>query len=275
MSAVALPAPATRGVRRTGAAVVLPLAAVEARRLLLHPVMLAGIAVFLVHTISSTLTDPTPRTAFSAVVDLPSFVPGVFAILAANLVASRDVRAGSVEMLTPAPARPAPRVGALCLAGLVPAVLMQALVLVLWAWHLALERYVDPPTAAHLLQGPVTVAGACLLGVLLAVWVPTRATGIIALVVMVALNVWLGGREGAVELFGPMVHWPEWGLMFARDWVGFIPGSPGWHVVYLLGLTAAAGAGALVRVSDRRTPAVLATLAALALAVVAGIAQLP
>lgn len=270
-AAVAPAAPA----RERGAAVVLPLAAAEARRLLLHPVMLAGFAVFLVNAVWTTLTDPLPRTAFSTVVDLPSFVPGIFAILAATLVASRDVRAGSVEMLSSAPARPTQRVAALCLAGLVPAALMQVAVLGFWVWHLALGRYVEEPGAAHLLQGPVTVAGACLLGTMLAVWAPARATGVIALVVMVALNVWLGGRTNGMDLFGPMVHWPAWGGMHARDWVGFIPGSPAWHVVYLVGLSAAAGAAALGRVSERRAPAVAATLAALAVAVVGGIGQLP
>jgi hypothetical protein len=46
-------------------------------------------------------------------------------------------------------------------------------------------------------------------------------------------------------------------------------------VCYLLGLVGMAGSAALVRVADRRTPVVVAGLVSLAVAVTAGIAQLP
>jgi hypothetical protein len=274
MTATAVPR-----VRLTSAAparALLPaLAAQETRRLLLHPVMLVAFAICLVAAGDAVLTQPLAREAFEAVGSLVSFYPGMFAILAANLVATRDVRAGSADLLGPLPGRPVERVAALCLAALVPALICLVLVAGLDAYFLADGRFVEAPSAWHVLQGPVTVAGACLLGIMLGVWAPARGTAVIALVAMVAVNVWLAGLGDDGRLFGPMMAWAAWGPGTGDAWAGLLPGSPAGHVVYLVGLCGLAGSAALLRVADRRTPVVLLGLASVAVSVAGGIGQLP
>ncbi|HLS39677.1 MAG TPA: hypothetical protein VK038_02820 [Ornithinicoccus sp.] len=267
--------PVTRALPRPRRGVVLSLARQEGRRLLRHPVMLAGLTLYLGLAVWGLVTDPSPRTSLSILTYLPSFGPGVFGILAANLLASRDARAGSTEVLSPAPARAQERVLAQCLACLAPTLLVLGTTLVLWGGLTALGRWEDAPALGHLLQGPLTVAGGTLLGVALAVWAPFRATGVVALVVMVMANLWLGGRDDGGMLFGPMVDWAAWGAFHQDRWVGFVPGDPGWHAVYLAGLGLAAAAGAVVRVAERRAPVVAVLAAAVGLAVLGGIGQLP
>lgn len=256
-------------------AVVRPLALQESWRLLRHPVMLAGFALYLAISVWSTVSSTSAREALSVLTYLPSMSPGVFAILAANLVASRDARAGSVEFLTPVPSSPRERVLALCLAALAPAAVMLVATVGYWFVYSGLDRWVETPALGHLLQGPITVAGGALLGVMLAAWAPFRATPVVAVVVMVAANIWLGGREGDLALFGPMVDWAAWGPGQGDSWVGFISGSAGWHAVYLVGLCLAAAVGAVARVVERRLPVVLALVVALTLVVLGGIGQLP
>jgi hypothetical protein len=268
-------APAGRVLARRSRGVVPALARQEGWRLVRHPVMLAGLALYLGMAVWGVATDPSARTALSVLTYLPSFGPGVFGILAANLLASRDARAGSVEVLTPAPARPQERVLAQCLACLVPAGLVLLTNGAFWALLTALGRWEDAPLLGHVLQGPVTVLGGTLLGVMLAVWAPYRATGVVAIVAMVAANLWLGGRGDEGILFGPMVDWAAWGAFYQDRWVGFVPGDAGWHVVYLLGLCLAAAAGATGRVAERRGPAAVTAVIALGVAVAAGIGQLP
>lgn len=274
MTAVAT-SPTSRRVTHRRPGVVPSLARQEGLRLLRHPVMLAGLALYLGMALWGVATDSSPRTSMSVLTYLPSFGPGVFGILAANLLASRDARAGSTEVLTPAPARLHERVLAQCLACLAPTLVVLGASAVFWGVLTALGRWEDAPALGHVLQGPLTVAGGTLLGVLLAVWAPFRATGVVAIVAMVAINLWLGGRADSGILFGPMVDWAAWGAFHHTRWVGFVPGDPGWHAVYLGGLCLAAAAGAVGRVAPRRGPLALVLVLALTAAVVGGIGQLP
>jgi hypothetical protein len=92
---------------------------------------------------------------------------------------------------------------------------------------------------------------------------------------MVFANLWLNGDEGSHNLFGLSIGWGQWGSADGRVWGGLAPGSPAWHVAYLLGLCGLAACAALLRVAPRRTPVLLAAVASLAVAVAAGIGQLP
>ncbi|HET9858656.1 MAG TPA: hypothetical protein VFQ19_02650 [Nocardioidaceae bacterium] len=249
------------------------LARQEAGRLLRHPLVLFGFGLWVWNAGLAIVDDGGPREAFQTVDSMLSFFPGIFLILAANLVATRDGRAGSRELLTPAPGRLEERVKALLLASLAPTLLGLVLVSVLHGYFLLDGRYEVAPTFWHLLQGPVTLFGACALGIMLAEWLPARGTAVIAMVAMVLLNAWLGGLEDGM-LFGPLMTWPIWGVL-ADDWAGLFPGDAWGHVVYLVGLCGMAATAALVRASDRPRPVVVVGLLTVVVAVAGGLAQLP
>jgi hypothetical protein len=249
------------------------LARQEARRLLLHPLMIFGFGLFVLLGADAVVRGNGPREAFEATGSLLSFYPGVFTILVGGLVATRDRRADSREMLAPVPGRLEERTLALVLASLVPALVGLGIVLVLHA-ALALDgRYVVAPGPGHLLQGPVTMVGGTLLGVMVATWAPARSTAVITMVGMVATTMWLSGDD-TLNLFSPVMMWALWGAS-GSTWVGTWDGSPGWHVVYLVGLCGMAAAAALLRVAERRTPIVVAGLVALVVTVAGGVGQLP
>ena len=262
------------------APIVVPvLARTEARRLLLHPVMLVGFALWVAMTADTLLTPPTVLEAFEAVGSSLSWVPGIPAILAAYLVATRDRRAGTLDVLGAAPARSEERVRSLCVAALGPGLVALALnTAVLVALHAQDKLFSipgpDQPGLGHLLQAPLTVVGACLLGTMFAVWVPSPVTPALAIVVMVAGHAVI---EGATEraLFGPAVFWADWGGFDGTIWVGLVDGSVWWHLVYVLGLCGMAASAAVVRVAERRRTIVLVGLVSVALAVLGGVLQLP
>jgi hypothetical protein len=254
--------------------VVPQLARAEARRLLLHPVMLVGFALWVGVTVESFLHEITVVQAFEMVTASISFFPGVPAVLAAHMVATRDGRAGSVELLTSAPARVEDRVRALLLASFAPA----AVALVLNAGlTLALTlagEFAQQPTPWHVVQGPLTVLGACLLGTMVGVWAPSPVAAVVTMVALVAGHLVVAER-GAAILLGPAVFWPDWGIYDGSVWVGLTPGSAPWHVGYVAGLCGLAAAGALLRVATRRAPVIALGLASLTVTAVAGVLQLP
>lgn len=249
------------------------LARQEAMRLLRHPLSVAGLVLYAVFATGNLLGPADPSRAFGFIDTTPTVVPGLFALLAGSLLASRDHRAGSGELLTPLPRQPFERVAAMCLACLAPAALSLALVLALHGVQLHQGLYVEPPGVAHLAQGAVTVLGGGLFGVMVGTWAPTRSAAMLALVLMVILNLAVAADGWPHHLFTLLVEWarhvPEGG------WAGLRPGSPGWHVIYLMGLCGLAACAALLRVAPRRTPVLVAAVTSLAVTVVGGIGQLP
>jgi hypothetical protein len=255
---------------------VVPVLAVgEARRLLTHPVMLTGLALW-VFVSGNTLLDGDrrPLDVFEAVSSALSWVPGLFAILAAYLVATREQRAGTLDVLGSLPAREPERVRALCLASLAAGLLALVLNLGLAAALLAQDAFYEAPSIVHLLQGPLTVVGAVLFGVLLAVWAPVALSPALGVVAMVALHVAADG-ERVVGLLVPTVFWADWGRTEGQLWEGYIAGSTGWHDVYVAGLCGLAATAALVRVTPRPRGTVVLGLAALAVTLVGAFLQLP
>lgn len=284
MSAVAGAAGATPGGRPVRVVAAPPVSSVvpvlalrEARRLLLHPFTLLGFAVYLVATVATVISDQGPRSAFETVAMVQSFYPGMMLILSGTMLATRDLRAGSSEVLGPLPGRAEERVKALLLAALAPALVGLLLTVALHVVYLGLDRYAAVPDGVpglwHMLGGPVTLLGATMFGVMIGVWLPSRVTAVLGLVALVVYNLALDGR-GDYQLLGMAVGWARWGL-YADSWAGVVGGSPMLHVVYLLALCGLAAAAAWVRVAERRTAAVVAGLVALVVAVAAGIGQLP
>lgn len=250
------------------------LAIAEARRLLTHPVMLTGFGLWFLVSASTFWGEQRPLDVFEAVGSSLSWVPGIFAILTGYLVATREQRAGTLDVLGSLPSREPDRVRALCLASLAPGLVALALNLALTGLLLARDMFAVNPSVAHVLQGPLTVTGAVLLGVLVAVWAPVPLSPALAVVGMVGLHVAFEDRVPAV-LFGPTVFWASWGPTGGELWDGFKAGSPAWHDTYVLGLCALAVVGSLLRVTPRRSPLLLVGAGALVLTVAAGLLQLP
>lgn len=273
-TAVPAAAPSRRLVAARPVKSLVPaLARQEARRLLMHPLTLVGFAIFAFNAVVTLLEDQGPRSAFETVAMVLTFYPGLLLVLAGNLLATRDRRAESDEVLAPLPGRAEERVVAQALASLAPAAVGLAGVLALHVGYLVTDRYVVVPSVWHLLGGPVTLVGACLFGIMVGVWLPARAAGVVGLVALVVANLWLDNTE-AYRPFGAAMSWVRWGA-YPEQWAGVVPGSPALHVGYLVSLCAMAFAAAWVRVAQRRTPAVVLGLVALGCAVGLGIAQLP
>jgi hypothetical protein len=256
--------------------VVPSLARQESRRLLRHPVLLAGFAWWVVIVAAAELYQDTfVVQRFESVTSAFSFLPGVPCILAGHMIATRDARAGSLPLLGALPVRAEQRVRALCLAALAPAAVAALLNAGLFLWYDLAFGFPDAPDAWQVLQAPLTVAGGTLLGVMLGVWAPSRATPMLAMVVMVGLNVVVANRPHPVPLFGPMFSWADWGPTDGTVWWAMFSGSTPAHFLYLCGLCSMAAAAALIRVSPRRGRALAVGACTVAVTVAAGWAQLP
>jgi hypothetical protein len=220
----------------------LVLAAQEGRRMALHPSSLLGLLVCLWYAVA--IAPNGPRDAFDVVTAGTTFFLGVPVYFAANLVASRDRRADSGELLAATPVPEQARVRGLILATLVPAGAALALVLLGHTVLLETGRYDPVPDVWHLVTGPVTVLGAALLGVMVARWAPVPGAAALVMVAMVAWNVVWANRVEHWAPLGTYMSWSRWNQTPA--WAGYLPGSAGWHVAYLLGLCAMAVAGSLL-----------------------------
>jgi hypothetical protein len=235
--------------------------------------MVFGFFIYVANAIRAIIADGGPRETFETIDSMLTFYPGLFTILVASLIATRDRRADSREMLAPSPGRLEERTRALILASLAPAAVGLMLVVALHGYFVFDDRYVLTPSVWHILQGPVALVGGCLFGIMLANWVPMRGAAVVGVVVLVALTLWLSSLEGW-RVLGPLMTWPIWGVL-PEVWAGTYPGSPAWHVVYLVGLCGMAAAAALLRVVERRTPVIVGGAVAVGIAVLGGIGQLP
>ncbi len=244
----------------------------EARRLLLHPLMLAGFGLMLL-TAWGQARHAGPWDAFDLVDSTTSFFPGLLAILAADLLATRDRRAGSTESLSALPGGPVHRVLAQGAAALAPAALALLFTVSMHAWFVWRGTYFVEPDVWQILQGPVTVLGACLFGQLVGTWLPYRGAGVLAMVLLVVVNAEVNGHESLAPL-GFMISWPAYGSA-PHLWAGEVLGTHSWHVGYLLGLCGLALAGSLLKVAGPRRAVVALGLTALLLTVVGGVLQLP
>lgn len=258
---------------------VLVLARQETKRAFLHPVCLIGWAIFLIIIVRATLdTAAGPREAFSNADSLLTAYPGMFLILVGNLIAHRDLRAGTAELLDSLPVRAFDRTRALLLTGVPLLIVGLVASFAVHAANLAKGRYhaTAPhavPELPHLLQSPITLAGAFFLGVMIARWASARVAIVLVIVVMVVANAWLNGREDGIY-FGPMMSWAAWGPTI-EFWHSRLPGNPWWHLGYLLGLTSMAALGSLLVVSRRRSVVLAAGFVALGFTALSGWAMLP
>ncbi len=211
----------------------------EGLRIVRHPISLVGAALMI--TVVVAIGDNGPGDAFHALSTGPTFFYGVFTYFAANLVAYRDRRAHTGELLAAAPSPGTSRVAGLCAGALVPALVCALFVVTVHAMNHARGLYEVAPGFFHLAQGPLTVLGAALLGIMVARLTRIPGAALLVMVAMFAWNIWTSNDgEGDLQLLGTFM---SWGSMD--------PGSPGWHDAYLLGLCAMAATGAFLREAAR------------------------
>lgn len=256
-------------------AVAVRLAAFESRKLLLHPVMLVGFAIWLVAATESLARGDLTVVQASELVGITlAFFPGIPALVAAHMVATRDRRARTLDLLASTPGRAEERVRALLLAAVAPAVAALVLNTCVFGVLLWREEFAVTPSVWHVVQGPLMVLGACLLGTMVGVWAPAAVAPVLTMVAMVAVHLAVAERDPA-QLFAPMMSWTDWGPYDGSVWFGWHPGSPFGHTVYVLGLCGMAAAAAVVRVAERRRTVVALGLCAVAVTALGAVLQLP
>ncbi len=134
--------------------------------------------------------------------------------------------------------------------------------------------YAVPPSGWFLAHGVLGILGGALLGGMVGRLSRVPGTALLVMVAMVVVDAWLGGRSATLGPLATVIFWSVWhdDLMV---WNGVQPGSEVWHTAYLAALCAMAAAGAFLREPTVRTRALLLGGAATAVAVLAGVLQLP
>jgi hypothetical protein len=255
-------------------AVVIQLGLREGWLLVKHPAVVLGLLVTVL--VALTMAE-TPVHGFDAEVTLTTLMLGPATLIAASLCASRDRRAGCGEVVDVCPATVRTRVGGNLVAALGPAaapVLLAGMLPAMYA-ILGIETLRGPTLAEAAVQ-PVSIAGAGLLGVLAARWLPWAGGPALTLA---AVCVW-----SAVGSFSPLAGetWREFAPFTEMTRgetpsaiAGYFPGSVPWRVGYLLSLDAMAAVGALLAAPGRKRVLLLSGAGAVVAAAVTGWLQLP
>jgi hypothetical protein len=244
----------------------------EARRLARHPVLWPVPVVVIVTSALDGASDG--RTAGywygTIFVDVAFFAP-MFVLFAANLVASGARRSRAEEMLNVTPTTDMRRTWAMSLGVALPL----AGVGVVAAGAMALIDSVNdiPPkdllAAGELAQLPFILAGAGLLGVLAARWLPF-AGGVVIMFIAATI--------GGLVVFGRFdagVWWMWWSTERTIGKGAPVPGEPWLHAAYLAGLCACATVAAVYRDRTQWRRLALVGGPVLATTLVLGWLQLP
>lgn len=264
------------GVNGSAMAATARLAIQETIRLTTHPLVLVGIAASLLWSSSYLTNAPdNPFNVYDGLTQLPCLLLGPLTVIAANMVTSRDRRAGTTEVLLTAPISGRRRTCALLLAPAGPTVITVVLVVVQVAVFRGVN--IEPsrwPTSAELAIQRVSVLGGGLLGIMLARWTSFPGTAMITLLALFAVyhafsfldpNTWLSyAPYRDLRVAGPN----------ATN-ISYFVGSMGWHLTYVLLLGAIAAIGALLGTPGPKRGLLVMGACAVAGAVFAGWLQLP
>jgi hypothetical protein len=200
-----------------------------------------------------------------------TFFGPLIVLFTANLVASRARRSRAEEMLQVTPTTDPRRTWAMCLGIALPlagigAIAAGAMVLIDSLNDIPPE---DLLTAGELAQLPFILAGAGLLGVLGARWLPFTGG---ALITFVAAT--LGGT-GVFRRFDAGMWWMWWSTSTTFEGVPYVPGEPWLHAAYLFGLCSCAAVAAVYRDRTQWTRLALVGVPVLAATLAIGWLQLP
>lgn len=277
--------------RRSGpASTVAWLGFVEAKRLLRHPVVLAGAALSALLFVQ----DLGEYGGRFFLLTMGGVMPLAAAtLLAANLATLRSRRSDTDELWASVPAPAATRTLAHVLSLLAPLALATVVLATAYAWYGAgdgLRVDVTGTTAVpgmtELAQGPLVLLALGALGIALARWLP--AVGVAPVVVVAFLAVEMPvtswGTASEWRWLAPVVNhgrdgWAPCSLEAHLAWgcdgaAAFDVTAMRWHLLYLTGLTTLFVALALLR-HGRRARYLALGAGGLALTVVAGIFQIP
>ncbi|MCA1691894.1 MAG: hypothetical protein LC733_06745 [Actinobacteria bacterium] len=235
------------------------LSRVEGRNLLLSPVALVGLALVALPALSWLQVSVHDLRARSMDMVFHAFPMAAGALLAANLATLRSRRHRTDELFNSLPAAPEARTGAHLLSALWPAAVACAFFAIMIGAAASMDSF-GRPDGAELLVGPLLVAGAAVLGVMVARWVPTPAAALVTLVAIAAIQVPVSGTSIVDRGWRRLGFWT-----YPGDLVPELlpPRLARWHVVYLVGLVAMAAVGALL-VHGLRRPVVVAGTVAIA-----------
>jgi len=221
----------------------------ETRRLLRHPVLWLVPVVVAVTTAADSASNGRDAgywyvTIFIAV----AFFGPIIVLFAANLVASGARRGRAEEMLHVTPTSDTRRTWAMSLGIALPLAGVGAVAAAAMAVIGGLNDIPakDQMNAGELVQLPLVIAGAGLLGVLAARWLPFAGGVLITFLVAT-----LGGLVAFNRIDGG-TWWMWWttGMTF-EGWTP-PPGRPWLHVAYLTGLCACAAIAAVYRSQGRK-----------------------
>lgn len=290
-----------RAVGRAGdraASTVWSLARVEGWRLLRGPALLIGLVFSLVPLVvgGGLGWGWFPSYALLTGIALIPLASGT--LIGVYLAATRPARHCTQELYAAAPA-PAALSTYAGLVSLAWPVGVAAAVVAVAVLPLAVFRDLEfgdttlsppgVPSALELAQGPAIVLVYGALGLLLARWVPVLALAFVAPVVLLWLLGGLAGEAGAgpngnydasvyavprLRWLGPWVDFRLFPTEELSLVSGFATGRAGLHLLYLIGIASVLAAGALLRHGRRRSLGIAAAAGA-ALAVAAGLLQLP
>jgi hypothetical protein len=249
-----------------------PLIGREARRLVRHPLLWLLAAVVIVTTALDGASDGRAAgywyyTIFVAV----AFFGPMFVLFTANLVASGARRGRADEMLNATPTTDTRRTWAMTLGVALP--LAGAGLTGVGAMVLIDTVAVIPPSdllpAGVLAQLPFVLAGAGLLGVLAARWLPFAGGVVITFLVATLGGLVLFGR------FDSGVWWMWWTTERTFADRQPVAGQPWLHAAYLAGLCACATVAAVYRDRAQWSRLVLVGVPVLVVTLALGWLQLP
>lgn len=246
------------------------LAGREARRLAKHPVLwLAPVVVAVTSSLDGATDGRNASYWYSTIFIAVSFFGPIFVLFAANLVASGARRGRAEELLAVTPTADTRRTWAMILGVALPPAAVGALGVGAMALldGLYAIRPADHLTAGELAQLPFILAGAALLGVLGARWLPFPGGVLITFVLAMS-------GVGVFRRIGSGVWWMWWttGTTSFNDREPG-PGEPWLHAAYLAGLCACAALAAVYRHRTRRLVVTVGPV--LAATLVVGWLQLP
>lgn len=248
--------------------VPLALAGVEARRLAVRASTLLALYVLY------RLWFPSySATVYDGVNGQVGFALGFLGVAVMTLVASTGGRDRGVEIVQALPAGARSHVCSWCVLLGTVGVLEYAALLVNGALRDAPSYAALLPDAWELMQGPLMLVGAGLLGLLAARLLPPWVA---APTVVVASVAWVGVFSNNVPsgtMLAPVIEW----VQYHEDpsVVSVEPGSFAWHNAYLLGLCSLGVVAVLMVESTRRRALLFAGAALVVATAVAGALAVP
>ena len=217
----------------------------EARHLARHPVLwLIPPIVVVTTSLDGASAGRNASYWYGTVFVAAAFFAPLIVLFAANLVASSARRSRAEEMLSVTPTTDTRRTLAMCLGIALPlagtgAIAAGAMALIdSRATNIQADELL---TTGELAQLPFVLAGAGLLGVLGARWLPFTGGALITFVAATLGGTVVFGR------FDSGIWWMWWSTSTTFEGVPPVPGDPWLHVAYLAGLCACATVAAVYR----------------------------